>query len=78
MAHWKLSSSAEMWQAHEEIRDGWVREGAEHALTQRHLFVMKDTSLIEGGTHDELVAPGGFDAELIKIQFAGQTLGPTA
>jgi subfamily B ATP-binding cassette protein MsbA len=39
------------------------------------IFVVKDTHLTERGTHDQLLAAGGFYAELYAIQFAEQ---PTA
>jgi len=33
------------------------------------IFVVKDNQLTERGTHDELLAAGGFYAELYDIQF---------
>ena len=33
------------------------------------IFVVKDSQLAERGTHDELLAAGGFYAELYNIQF---------
>ena len=33
------------------------------------IFVVKDTQLAERGTHDELLAAGGFHAESYNIQF---------
>ena len=33
------------------------------------IFVVKDTQLAERGTHDELLAAGGFYAESYNIQF---------
>jgi ATP-binding cassette, subfamily B, multidrug efflux pump len=33
------------------------------------ILVVKDTQLAEHGTHDELLAAGGFYAELYNIQF---------
>ena len=33
------------------------------------IFVVKDAQLAERGTHDELLAAGGFYAELYNIQF---------
>ena len=33
------------------------------------IFVVKDNHLTEQGTHDELLAAGGFYAELHSIQF---------
>ena len=33
------------------------------------IFVVKDAQLAERGTHDELLAAGGFYAELCNIQF---------
>ena len=34
------------------------------------ILVMKSGSIIESGTHDELLAKGGFYAELYQSQFA--------
>ena len=34
------------------------------------IFVVKDHRLAERGTHDELLAAGGFYSELHDIQFA--------
>ena len=34
------------------------------------ILVMKNGSIIESGTHDELLAKGGFYAELYQSQFA--------
>jgi subfamily B ATP-binding cassette protein MsbA len=36
------------------------------------IFVVKETKLAERGTHDELLAAGGFYAELYNIQFGDQ------
>ena len=41
-------------------------------LSADTIFVVKDTHLTERGTHDELLAAGGFYAELYAIQFAEQ------
>jgi ATP-binding cassette subfamily B protein len=35
------------------------------------ILVMKDGSILEIGRHDELLAKGGFYAELYRSQFAG-------
>jgi subfamily B ATP-binding cassette protein MsbA len=45
---------------------------AHHLATVRRaniIFVVKDNTLVERGTHDELLAAGGFYAELYEIQF---------
>ena len=34
------------------------------------ILVMRDGQIIERGTHDELLASGGFYAELYRSQFA--------
>ena len=34
------------------------------------ILVMRDGQIIERGTHDELLAAGGFYAELYRSQFA--------
>ena len=34
------------------------------------ILVMRDGEIIERGTHDELLAAGGFYAELYRSQFA--------
>ena len=39
------------------------------------IFVVKDTKLEERGTHEELLAAGGFYAELYNIQFGSQAIG---
>ncbi len=66
---------------------GRVMEGKTCIVIAHHLatilkadviFVVKDASLAERGTHDELVAAGGFYAELYQIQFGGQALVQTA
>ena len=36
------------------------------------IFVVKDHQLAERGTHEELLAAGGFYAELYNIQFGEQ------
>ncbi len=44
---------------------------AHHLNSIRHaniVFVVKDSELVEQGTHDELVAAGGVYAELYKVQ----------
>lgn len=38
------------------------------------ILVMKDGSIIESGTHDELIKAGGFYAGLCASQFAGQSI----
>jgi ABC-type multidrug transport system fused ATPase/permease subunit len=46
---------------------------AHHLGTIRHadcIFVVKDSELVERGTHEELVATNGTYAELYKIQTA--------
>ena len=45
---------------------------AHHLATVRRaniIFVVKDNTLVERGTHDELLAAGGFYSELYEIQF---------
>jgi subfamily B ATP-binding cassette protein MsbA len=45
---------------------------AHHLATIRQadvIFVVKDHTLVERGTHDELLASGGFYSELHNIQF---------
>jgi subfamily B ATP-binding cassette protein MsbA len=45
---------------------------AHHLATVRRanvIFVVKDNTLVEQGTHDELLAAGGFYSELYEIQF---------
>ena len=45
---------------------------AHHLATVRHadvIFVVKDNTLVERGTHDELLAAGGLYSELYEIQF---------
>jgi subfamily B ATP-binding cassette protein MsbA len=45
---------------------------AHHLATIRRadiIFVMKDTTLVERGTHTELLAAGGLYSELYDIQF---------
>jgi subfamily B ATP-binding cassette protein MsbA len=45
---------------------------AHHLATIRHakiIFVVKDNTIVERGTHDELLAAGGLYAELYDIQF---------
>ena len=37
------------------------------------ILVMKDGDIVEQGSHDELMAKGGFYAELYNSQFEGQT-----
>jgi subfamily B ATP-binding cassette protein MsbA len=57
---------------------------AHHLATVRRasiIFVVKDNTLVERGTHDELLAAGGFYAELYEIQFRQEDLpaaGPQA
>ncbi len=44
---------------------------AHHLGTVRHadiIFVVKDSELVERGTHEELLAAGGLYAESYKIQ----------
>ena len=36
------------------------------------ILVMKDGDIVEQGTHDELLAGGGFYAELYNAQFEGR------
>ena len=46
---------------------------AARALSIRNadcILVMRDGEIIERGTHDELLAAGGFYAELYRSQFA--------
>jgi ABC-type multidrug transport system fused ATPase/permease subunit len=40
--------------------------------------VVKDARMTERGTHDELLAAGGFYAELYKIQFGERELVATS
>ena len=50
---------------------------AHHLATVRRanmIFVVKDNTLVERGTHDELLAAGGFYAELYEIQFRQEDL----
>jgi subfamily B ATP-binding cassette protein MsbA len=45
---------------------------AHHLATIRRadiIFVVKENALVERGTHDELLAAGGFYSELYEIQF---------
>ena len=45
---------------------------AHHLATVRRadvIFVLKDSSLVERGTQDELLAAGGLYSELYEIQF---------
>jgi len=45
---------------------------AHHLATVRRaniIFVVKDNTLAERGTHDELMAAGGLYSELYEIQF---------
>jgi subfamily B ATP-binding cassette protein MsbA len=45
---------------------------AHHLATVRHadiIFVVKDNTLVERGSHDELLAAGGLYSELYEIQF---------
>jgi subfamily B ATP-binding cassette protein MsbA len=42
------------------------------------IFVVKDTKLAERGTHEELLAAGGFYAELYNIQFGDQAVAARA
>jgi subfamily B ATP-binding cassette protein MsbA len=45
---------------------------AHHLATVRRaniIFVVKDNTIVERGTHDELLAAGGFYSELYEIQF---------
>ncbi len=54
---------------------------AHHLATIRRaqiIFVVKDHALIERGTHDELLAAGGFYSELYDIQFRREDLPPAA
>ena len=51
---------------------------AHHLATILHadvIFVVKDSHLAERGTHEELLAAGGFYAELYNIQF-GEPAAP--
>jgi ABC-type multidrug transport system fused ATPase/permease subunit len=44
---------------------------AHHLNTIRHadvIFVVKDSEIVERGTHDELLARGGLYAELVAMQ----------
>ena len=50
---------------------------AHHLGTIRHadvIFVVKDSELVETGTHDELLAKGGVYAELYRIQMGERNL----
>ena len=38
------------------------------------ILVMDEGSIVETGTHDELIAKGGFYKELYDAQFAGATI----
>ena len=52
---------------------------AHHLATILHadvIFVVKDNRLAERGTHEELLAAGGFYAELYNIQFGEQAAPP--
>jgi subfamily B ATP-binding cassette protein MsbA len=52
---------------------------AHHLATIRRaqiIFVVKDHALVERGTHDELLAAGGFYSELYNIQFRREELEP--
>jgi subfamily B ATP-binding cassette protein MsbA len=45
---------------------------AHHLATVRHadiIFVVNDNTLVERGTHEELLAAGGLYSELCEIQF---------
>jgi subfamily B ATP-binding cassette protein MsbA len=47
-------------------------------LRANTIFVVKDHRLAERGTHAELMALGGFYAELHEIQCASETVGASA
>jgi ATP-binding cassette, subfamily B, bacterial len=52
---------------------------AHHLATIRRaktIFVVKDSALVERGTHEELLAAGGFYSELYDIQFRREDLQP--
>ena len=42
------------------------------------IYVVKDAKIAEHGTHDELLAAGGFYAELYNIQFGEQGIAAPA
>ena len=43
---------------------------AHHLATIDAIFVVKDSQLAERGTHDELLAAGGFYSAMYNIQFS--------
>lgn len=48
----------------------WWRTACRRSATPTAILVMRDGQIIERGTHDELLAAGGFYAELYRSQFA--------
>ena len=46
--------------------------GAASSYVNASIFVVKDHQLAERGTHEELLAAGGFYAELNNVQFGDQ------
>jgi ABC-type multidrug transport system fused ATPase/permease subunit len=41
-------------------------------MRARRIYVVEDGSIVESGTHDELLARGGLYSRLYEIQFKGQ------
>jgi ABC-type multidrug transport system fused ATPase/permease subunit len=51
---------------------------AHHLATIVHadiIFVVKDNQIAESGTHEELLAAGGFYSELYNLQYGEQVAG---
>ena len=69
-----LSGEAQVQAAFDELMAGRTSFVVAHRLsTIRNadcILVMRDGQIIERGTHDELLAAGGFYAELYRSQFA--------
>lgn len=63
-----------MQQAFEQLMEGRTSFVVAHRLstiqTADRILVMKDGNIIEQGTHEELLAEGGFYAKLYASQFA--------
>ena len=61
-------------QAFEQLMEGRTSFVVAHRLstiqTADRILVMKDGNIIEQGTHEELLAEGGFYAKLYASQFA--------
>jgi ABC-type multidrug transport system fused ATPase/permease subunit len=54
---------------------------AHHLATILHanvIFVVQDNQLTESGTHDQLLAAGGFYSDLYDIQYGGQATPMTS